>query len=112
MYYCGVGGGCINIRPFYNNLKLKLAVDPYKVHQLYESGLAHVKDGQGTGKTDGSTNSTNLVSKFEGSDGSSLAGLIKKGANGTTYEMNVTLRVTALVQNLLTFETGQLYPQA
>lgn len=108
------GGGCINIRPFYNNLKLKLAVDPYKVHQLYESGLAHVKDGQSTGVTDGTGTgvNANLCSKYEGADGASVAGLIKKGPNGTTYEMNVTLRVTALVQNLLTFETGQLYPQA
>jgi len=104
------GGGVINIRPFYNNFRLKMLFDPVKIHQLYLSNaLASAGDAANT-LTNGTSGSTSLVSSFQDTQ-QNYKGFITKTANNT-YSCKFRLSMSFLVLDLVTYQNGQLYKQA
>jgi len=104
------GGGVVNIRPFYNNFKLKMLFDPIKIHNLYNSGLDHVSAGEsGSALTTGTTAATGQTSLYQ-TPMQSYKGFITKVGN--KYRVNVRASVNFLVLDLVTYQQGQLYKQA
>ena len=104
------GGGVINVRPFYNNFKLKMLFDPVKIHQLYLSN-ALASAGTSTGTlTTGMSGATSLVSQYQDTMQSYKGFITKTAAN--TYQCKLRVSLNFLVLDLVTYQNGQLYKQA
>lgn len=104
------GGGVINVRPFYNNFKLKMLFDPVKIHQLYLSN-ALASAGTSTGTlTTGMSGATSLVSQYQDTMQSYKGFITKTAAN--TYQCKLRVLLNFLVLDLVTYQNGQLYKQA
>ena len=101
------GGGVVNIRPFYNNFKLKMVFDPVKVHNLYISQLEHAAAAptEVNGTSTSNDKITNYVSPVQ-----SYKGFIEKVGNN--YRLNLRASINFLVLDLVTYQQGQLYKQA
>ena len=104
------GGGVVNIRPFYNNFKLKMQFDPVKIHNLYISQLDHASGGvEANSDVDGTSGSNDKVSQYTNGV-QSYKGFITKV--GSKYRLKLRATVTFLVLDLVTYQQGQLYKQA
>ena len=104
------GGGVVNIRPFYNNFKLRMNFDPVKVHQLYIGQALASAGAAGSTLTTGTSAATSLVTQYANSQ-QHYKGFITKTANNT-YQMKLRASINFLVLDLVTYQQGQLYKQA
>ena len=113
------GGGVVNIRPFYNNFKLRMVFDPVKIHNLYVSGI----DGTAAGATHKTTGAANPLTTGTLSSSSSplsayqtatqsYKGYITKNTTANTYTVRVRASIDFLVLDLVTYQNGQLYKQS
>lgn len=104
------GGGVVNVRPFYNNFRLRMVFDPVKVDALYKSQQDHASLGDSaTSLTVGTSASTDISNIYQNST-QSYKGLIQK--NGSNYTMKLKVSFSCLVLDLVTYQNGQLFKQA
>ena len=114
------GGGSVDMHPIYNNVKLHLVIDPSKVEALALSG--HPDFAQPTVPLDmpllstpGSVVTTqppSLANGYTNGAGSSSGAIVITGtANNYTYTLDAKISTTALVLDMITFDSGQLYKQ-
>ena len=107
------GGGSTNFKPFSQQCKMVMRVDPWKIDKLYKAGIPYVKyDGglKGAAAIDGDPKALeNACSRWVGGDGGSLHGFIERKDN--KYICRLKVRVSALILSLVTSEGGQLFAQ-
>ena len=107
------GGGSTNFKPFSQQCKMVMRIDPWKIDKLYKAGIPYVKyDGglKGAAAIDGDPKALeNACSRWVGADGGSLHGFIERKDN--KYVCRLKVRVSALILSLVTSEGGQLFAQ-
>ena len=104
------GGGVVNIRPFYNNFKLKMNFDPVKVHNLYEKSQLATGGLTDSTLTTGTSGATSKISEYA-TPTQHYKGFIKKNVAANKYEMRLRVSINFLVLDLVTYQQGQLYKQ-
>jgi len=97
------GGGAINIRPFYNNLKLVVVYSHAKVKALHESKLPNFTKDAAIG--------SNVSSSFVSSNGSSYGAITVDPGNANKFTLNVRCQAKLACLDLVTYDRSQLYKQ-
>ena len=114
------GGGSVDMHPIYNNVKLHIIVDPSKVEALALSGNPDfaqptISLDMPVLSTPGSVVTTpapSLANGYTNAAGSTSGAIVITGSAGNyTYTLDARIQTTALVLDMITFDSGQLYKQ-